>query len=1096
MQQNYDYIEDIYLITRNGTILYSAVDNDKPGLALFSGEAAQSRLAASVRYSLDTGNAGFSDLEFSAPTDPLPTGYLTAPLKSATDEEAGIIAIQVQLNRIFQAATGGKDQQAKVHYLVGSDNLLRTPLTPGRTDEILKRRRKIDQLPGDIDSSAHRHPELGAETGLVTYTGSEGQPVFRMQHAVPAVNKKWKLISEIDQAKALQGANNLAITTLIFVLVTAVIAMIAAVRQARRIVQPITKLTRITRELATGISHHHFDVESDNEIGELADSFNEMLAVRRHKDAMLARSDRESAEAFSKLTEQKTALDHHAIVTTTDLAGTIKSVNEKFCEISGYTAEELIGNNHRLVNSGHHTTEFWADMFASLSNGKAWHGEICNRAKNGHLYWVASTIVPIKDSDGTPQSYIAIRTDISAQKHLERTLVAAREAAEAASFAKSEFLANMSHEIRTPMNGIIGMTNLLLDTPLSDEQLQDGLVIQRSANSLLGIINDILDYSKMEAGKLDLEPVDLELGELLSDIASTLAFSAEEKGLELVCPATVIPIQWYRADPGRIRQILNNLIGNAIKFTEQGEVAVHFSKRSLANNHVEIRFDVVDTGIGLSEDQQEKLFDRFIQADTSTTRKYGGTGLGLSISKQLVELMGGEIGVTSELGKGSRFWFTLQLPTAEFSPAMPDPEDIKGLRVLVVDDNLTSRKLFDELLTVWNIDHYSVESGVQALERLNQAAAEKRPYQIALIDMKMPGMDGVQLARKIIEDGCLASTKLLLMSAQLHKGDVRNMSEMGFMGYFPKPINQSDIYNTLHHLAGMDGAVPAKTSSLMLPGRRVKKLPQFNARVLVVEDNPSNQKVAAGVLEKLGIAVDIVNNGELAVSALETDEYDLVLMDCQMPVMDGYEAARIIRSDRSNVLNHEVPVVAVTANAMREDQQRCIDAGMDGYLIKPIDPARLTEAFFQFLPESCHPLATEMQTEGHQPSVESDGSQTVADLEEHPDLPVFDRGTMSRRMLDDEELVRSVAETFLEDMTDQLNQLKALVNAEDLSGITALAHRMKGASATVSGMMLSELARRLEVFGKAEDLSAIIRQLPLLEEGFADLKKAMQEQVL
>ena len=587
-------------------------------------------------------------------------------------------------------------------------------------------------------------------------------------------------------------------------------------------------------------------------------------------------------------------------------------------------------------------------MFLDVSQGDFWHDEVLIKAKSTKLYWVDTTIVPLYNNVKKLSGYTYISTDISHQKEIITHLAEAKKQAEVANESKTDFLANMSHEIRTPMNGVIGMINLLLDTPLNKEQHNFAKTVKNSAESLLGVINDILDFSKVEAGKLELEPLEFDLAILLHDLGSTLSFQAHNKQLELICPANIIPTQSFIADPGRIRQILNNLVGNAIKFTDKGEVSVNCKIEEQTEEKTKLLFEVTDTGIGLSEEQRSKLFERFSQADGSTTRKYGGTGLGLSISKQLAELMEGEIGVNSVKGQGSTFWFTINVKNSPNARPKKIYDNLHSQKILVVDDNLTNRTLLGLLLTKWQVKHALVDSGYKALECLTEAFENGSPYNIAILDMQMPEMDGFQLANKIKEDSRLfPNTRLMMLTSQGQRGDAEKLHAAGFNGYLNKPIDQSILYNTLMTIAGVNSP-----EQPLVTAYSARQLPQFNARVLVVEDNAVNQKVAQGLLKKFGIQVDIAANGQEALNTLENLPFDLVLMDCQMPVMDGYEATQKIRLPESKVLNRNIPIVAMTANSMQGDRDKCISVGMDDFISKPVNPSKLQEALKRWLPDS------------------------------------------------------------------------------------------------------------------------------------------------
>ncbi len=693
---------------------------------------------------------------------------------------------------------------------------------------------------------------------------------------------------------------------------------------------------------------------------------------------MLKNKNRTIELAEEKLRKLSRAVEQSPVtIVITDLQGSIEFVNPKFTELTGYTAEEAIGKNPRILDSGKNAPDLHKDLWSTIRSGNTWQGEFRNKAKDGTLFWERAAISPLLDEHGATTHYLAIKEDITARKNAEEKLLAfsvlmeqknaelggALITAEHATQAKSMFLATMSHEIRTPMNGVIGMTGLLLDTELSAEQRQYAEIVNKSGENLLSLINDILDFSKIEAGKLDMEILDFDLRTTLDDTVEMLSLRTSDAGLELICRIDPAVPSHLKGDPGRLRQIITNLAGNAVKFTHAGEIVISADLETEIDNVVVVRFAVSDTGIGIPETRRAAIFAPFTQVDGSTTRKYGGTGLGLAICKQLTEMMGGEIGIESEEGKGSTFWFTAKFEKSTFD-AFKTSEvlahaDIHGTNVLVVDDNATNRMLMITLLSHWGCCYEAAADGETGLALLHEAVEHGEPYRIAVLDHEMPGMDGCELGRRIKADPLLNATQMVMLTSLGQRGDAAKLEQIGFAAYLTKPVRQSQLHDCLGMVLGRANqnqiSEDSKTSEIfsqvqaIITRHTVSEYTGTIARILLAEDNVINQKVVQHILKKLGYRADVVANGLEAVRALELIDYHLVLMDSQMPEMDGFEATAMIRSPVSKVRNHSVPVIAVTANAMKGDREKCLEAGMDDYLTKPVKKDELAAVLAKWL---------------------------------------------------------------------------------------------------------------------------------------------------
>jgi PAS domain S-box-containing protein len=754
---------------------------------------------------------------------------------------------------------------------------------------------------------------------------------------------------------------------------------------------------------------------------------------------------------------------------------TFLDVNREVVEMYGYQKEEVLGKTPAFLSApGKNDLNRIAEMMDLAFQGHPQRFEFWGMRKNGALF--PNDVWTVRGKYFGQDVLISVANDITEQKLLESKLREASERAEAANVAKSEFLASMSHEIRTPMNGIIGMADLLLETSLVPEQHGYVEAIHSCANSLLSLINNILDFSKVEAGQLVLERLDFHIRTTIEDAIDILAVKAQEKGLDLVCMIAEEVPEFLRGDPGRLRQVLFNLVGNAIKFTQHGGITVRVECLEERTSSVTLRLSVADTGIGIPKDKQAAVFSKFMQADPSTTRKFGGTGLGLSICRQIIQLFQGEISVTSEEGQGSTFSFTavFQKPPAEAIKPPPEEADLSGVKVLVTDDFKTNRELMTKLLEHWGCRSAEAPDAVSALALLKKAAHESDPFAAVFMDMQMSGMDGAELGRLIKSDNEIKSTRLVMLTSLGMRGDAERLAGVGFSGYLTKPVRPALLRKCLALVMGRQDATG--TDQSLITRHIVAETSRRRLRILVVEDNMTNSIIAVKMLQKLGHVAESVANGAEAIESLRQKPYDIVLMDCQMPVMDGFEATKAIRTSGSGVRNPDIPIIALTAYARKEDESLCREAGMNDYISKPAKAKDLAAAI-----ERCSPRVP--QTDRALPQAAPEKS--VQD---------FNREDFLDRTMGDRALASEVVGLFLADSPQLLAQLSDAIAAGDAGRAQRFAHTLKGSSGSMGGETLSAIAAQMQEAGSEGNLPRLAELLPDARNALQKLSSLLEQE--
>ena len=757
-------------------------------------------------------------------------------------------------------------------------------------------------------------------------------------------------------------------------------------------------------------------------------------------------------------------------IVTLDMHENIITCNPAFEQLFEYSRSEALGKNLDLLISPKDQGEA-ISFTRQAKEGDAVHGYTIRFRKDGTPVEVEVFGAPISIGN-TKVAILAIYHDIT-------QLMEAKRAAESADKAKSEFLANMSHEIRTPMNGVIGMIELLKDTPLNLEQRDYLNTAYESAESLLGLINEILDFAKIESGQMTVESIDFDLRSLVEGVARTMANRAEAKGLEMVCMVNRDIPSRVKGDPTRLRQVLVNLVGNAIKFTPQGEIVIRTLVDEIKEGSTRLLFSITDTGIGIPYDHQKTIFERFVQLDNSSTRKYGGTGLGLAISTELVKLMGGEIGVQSEPGQGSTFWFTITTskPSEEGTRPLVIPVDLKNLPSLVVDDNKTNRTIIGKITSGFGCVVTQASSGYEALSILRSESARSKPFKLVILDMQMPDMDGEQVLKEIKTDPDLRKTPVIILTSMGHRGDAARLETLGCSAYLLKPVRQKELFNTILTVMGQQLPGNNKKTGSIITRHIIAEINHNQNSILLAEDNAINQKLALRLLQKVGYTVDVVETGLQAVNAVQKKKYALVLMDVQMPELDGYDATRQIRALPGTV--SKTPIIAMTAHAMSGDREKCLQAGMDDYLAKPLNVDEVLTIANKYVLASQENLKQEA----------GDQDQTNYKSENMP--PLYNLAAALPRFGDNLSTFYEFLGAFITNLKKSSYELENAINLQDTSKVLFIAHTLKGSASNFEIEAIRESAKTIEDLAKkgsfdkvGQQMEKIVALIPILERDY------------
>jgi signal transduction histidine kinase/DNA-binding response OmpR family regulator len=1092
------YIYDVYLMDSKGNILFTIINKENAGDSIFSNNLAATKLTQAAKKTLSTKKTQFSDLERDITEGKRLTGFITSPILNHQQEIIGTIAIELSLERLFRIFKEKANEHNPVsHYLVGQDAKLRTPLH-NKENDVLKKQISstcvTDWLKTFNLENTYSH------TGKTHLDIEEN--VVHIHSTIRIGDIYWGLISTKDEYDVLSASSSMLNTLVVAILFTTALVLVVSILVARRFIKPISLLAKASESYAKGNIEHIKVPQSSREISQLFTSFNDMLKIRQTHEKQM--------EINHKLIQVKlnitSALSEQAPFKERIIKALFSTLQLKDLQEINFSTVLIFENKNEYIPEKHDFLNCYSQTNLTL-NEEVKLKSLAIRyideksVKNTHNLFIEEInniifhyLMPIY-SLGTNniilgfiifssneelknyQESVFIINEISdlfsaaiTQNNAFHLLKKASSIAEQNSNLKSEFLASMSHEIRTPMNGVLGMLGLLLNSGLTKGQIEKAKLAQSSAESLLVIINDILDFSKVEAGKLELELIDFDLIHMLGRFSESIALNAQNKGVELILDTRKIVHSMIRGDSGRIRQILTNLVSNAVKFTTSGEIVIIASSADAGNDKVIISCSVKDTGMGIPKDKVHQLFEQFSQVDNSTTRKFGGTGLGLAITKKLCLLMNGDIHATSKLGKGSQFDFTIEVMASRRSRKVYPQFNITPLHILIVDNNLTSRKVIDAQLSLWGATVYQANSAEQALSCCQDFTFKHqgRIFDLLLIDSKICGKEDNKLTHELKKQ--FDDINIVMMTSITSANDYQVLEEGVINQTFIKPVTTQGLFYAL------DTVFPNKTSTQHIesPIHKTELIDPLNnqytwpktTRLLIVEDNRINQHVALEILKELNLKADIAVNGlkalEMIQEASKTSPYSLVLMDCQMPEMDGYEATQTIREGKIGQENKHITIIAMTANAMEGDKENCISVGMNDYLSKPIEPNLLLEKLHYWLltknglsTKNFIKQETLIATNENITSPEKVTTPNKANI-------TWDQKSALKRVKGNEKLLNKLISLFLEDMPTNIENLKTSTKEKSIEDLIAITHGIKGAAGNLSANKMHTLTKKIE----------------------------------